>query len=211
MIFHNNGLPLKIIGYKESTILQEIEYMFREGAARDKLDMYISVITPEEFIALEDRSKYQYLVMFNQDIKLRHFVISLIEKDNLNCVSAMHHTGWMPTNAYVGKGTVIGPFASLYQHAKIGDHCVIECYSVVGHHSEVGDNCHLRPNTMISGSTTVGNNCMFGARATVLEHNNICDNVVIGALTSVRKDITESGVYIGTSAKRVRDYLEDAG
>jgi len=209
MIYNNNGKHLMIIGFNASTITQEITYMFEEGIMRgDAPGLNFDVITPDEFFKIGQKEVFQYLVMFNKDQKVRKDVIDTINCEGLNCVSAVHHTAWMPANAYIGKGTVIGPFASLYQHTKLGDHVVLEAYSMVGHHSEVGDNVHIRPNVMISGNVTIGDNCMINSRSTVLEGYSICDGVALGAMTCVRKHITESGIYLGTSAKRVGEFAD---
>ena len=201
-----NDKHFKIIGYEQSTILQEIEFMFREEIREKNLHIHMSVITPEDFIALEDKDAFQYLVMFNKDLALRDEVIAIIEEEQLDCVSAMHKTAWKTDTSKIGKGTVIGPFASLYVNASIGDHCVLEAYSMIGHYTNVGNNVHIRPNVMISGSCNIGNNCVFNTRSTVLEHIDVCDDVLVGGMTGVRRDITESGMYVGTSAKRIGDW-----
>jgi acetyltransferase-like isoleucine patch superfamily enzyme len=52
-------------------------------------------------------------------------------------------------------------------------------------------------------STEIGNNVSIGSNVTLLPVS-ICNNVVIGAGAVVTKNITESGVYVGNPAKKIR-------
>ncbi len=52
-------------------------------------------------------------------------------------------------------------------------------------------------------STRIGNHVSIGSNATILPVN-ICDNVVVGAGAVVTKNITESGVYAGNPAKKLK-------
>jgi acetyltransferase-like isoleucine patch superfamily enzyme len=52
-------------------------------------------------------------------------------------------------------------------------------------------------------STKIGNNVSLGSNATILPVE-ICDNVVVGAGSVVTKNITESGIYAGNPARKIR-------
>jgi acetyltransferase-like isoleucine patch superfamily enzyme len=53
------------------------------------------------------------------------------------------------------------------------------------------------------GETKIGNHVSIGSNATLLPVT-ICDHVVIGAGAVVTKNITESGIYAGNPAKKIR-------
>jgi len=50
----------------------------------------------------------------------------------------------------------------------------------------------------------IGKNCKVQSHSFICELVTICDNVVIGAGSVVTKNITESGIYVGNPAKKIR-------
>ena len=67
---------------------------------------------------------------------------------------------------------------------------------------------NVRPLTDVGGShgalvNIKGNNCELNFKSAVLNKIEICDNVEIGAISTVTKDITQSGRYIGSVARYV--------
>jgi acetyltransferase-like isoleucine patch superfamily enzyme len=52
--------------------------------------------------------------------------------------------------------------------------------------------------------TKIGNNVSIGTNSTILPVE-ICDNVVIGAGSVVTKNITQSGIYAGNPAKKIKN------
>lgn len=128
-----------------------------------------------------------------------------------------------PVNIYeceISDNTFIGPFVEIQSNVKIGKNCKIQSHCFICELVTVGDNTVIAHGVMfindlftIGGpangnrnlwkSTYIGNNVSIGSNATILPVN-ICDHVVIGAGSVVTKDITESGVYTGNPAKKIR-------
>ena len=96
-------------------------------------------------------------------------------------------------------------------NATIGNHCLIEAYCLLSHYSELKDNVFLHSGTMIAGRTIIGNHCMLNFKSAVLDKISICDNVEIGAISTVTKDITVPGRYIGSIARYVGKRSEFVG
>ncbi|MFM2010747.1 MAG: hypothetical protein RLZZ479_1138, partial [Bacteroidota bacterium] len=61
-----------------------------------------------------------------------------------------------------------------------------------------------RADTTLWKSTKIGNHVSIGSNATILPVE-ICDYVVIGAGSVVTKNITQSGIYVGSPAKKIKD------
>ena len=128
-----------------------------------------------------------------------------------------------PVNIYgcrIGDGVFIGPFVEIQKDVVIGDRCRIQSHAFVCELVEIGDDCFISHGVMFVNdlfstggpargdrslwkSTRVGDRVSIGTNATVLPVT-ICDDVVIGAGAVVTKDITESGVYAGNPAKKMR-------
>ncbi len=130
-----------------------------------------------------------------------------------------------PVNLYgceIGQDTFVGPFVEIQSDVKIGKSCKIQSHSFICSLVEIGDDCFIGHGVMFindlfqSGgpaggdsskwkSTRIGNNVSIGSNATILPVN-ICDKVVIGAGAVVTKDITESGIYVGNPARKIREF-----
>jgi serine acetyltransferase len=55
----------------------------------------------------------------------------------------------------------------------------------------------------------LGDNVVIGANSVLIGPIHICDNVIIGAMSLINKDITESGVYVGSPARKISTIVTD--
>lgn len=128
-----------------------------------------------------------------------------------------------PANLYgctIGDNTFIGPFVEIQKDVTIGKNCKIQSHTFICELVDIGNDCFIGHgvmfiNDLFSGggpaegdrtkwkSTHIGKSVSIGSNATILPVS-ICDNTVIGAGAIVTKDITESGVYAGNPAKKIR-------
>ncbi len=129
-----------------------------------------------------------------------------------------------PSNLYeceIGDDCFIGPFVEIQRGVTVGKRSRIQSHSFLCELVTIGEDCFIGHGVMFvndllrsggpsferrSGAwlpTTIGNKVSLGSQATILPVR-ICDNVVIGAAAVVTKDITESGIYAGNPAKKIR-------
>lgn len=66
-------------------------------------------------------------------------------------------------------------------------------------------NCTVGAKKPGDNEPMIGNNVELSTNSVVLGHIHIADNVLIGANSLVNKDITESGVYVGSPVRKIRD------
>ena len=129
-----------------------------------------------------------------------------------------------PINIYgckIGNNTFIGPIVEIQKDVNIGDNCKIQSHAFICELVEIGDNCFISHGAMFINdtfaqgkpaqgnkklwkSTKIGNNVSIGTNSTILPIE-ICDNVVIGAGSVVTKNITQSGIYAGNPARKIKD------
>lgn len=195
-----------LIGFPESTITQEAEY-FMSKETKNK----IIVMSPDDFLEMNDKDSYQFGVAFTLDIELRKRIISIINELNLDCITYIHDSVVCYTDdvkSVVGKGSFVAPHSTVLLGAKIGEHCIIETYCLISHYAELKNNVILHSGSMIAGKTIVGENSMFNFKAAALNALNIGSDIEVGAASTVTKNIDEPGVYIGTPARRVRDRFD---
>jgi UDP-N-acetylbacillosamine N-acetyltransferase len=108
----------------------------------------------------------------------------------------------------IGAGTFVFPNATIMFDVSIGKHCIIEPYVLIGHHVSVDNNCHMSIGTLIAGKTKIGKNCQFRMRSTVLPGLTICDQIELGAVSTFSKNVSHSGRYVGTPARRISNPTE---
>lgn len=128
-----------------------------------------------------------------------------------------------PVNAYeceLGNNVFVGPFVEIQKGVVIGDRTRIQSHTFICELVTIGEDCFIAHGVMFTndlfknggpsgndkskwGETKIGNRVSIGSNATLLPVT-ICDNVVIGAGAVVTKNITESGVYAGNPAKKMR-------
>ena len=124
---------------------------------------------------------------------------------------------------YLSDNVFVGPFVEIQKNTQIGTGTKIQSHTFIsarGEYVNIGSNCFIGHGVMFAndmfkegkpnpdsdtwGRIRVGNNVTIGSNATILDVK-ICDNVVVGAGSVVTKDITESGIYAGNPAKKLRD------
>ncbi len=199
-----NTKPIAVIGYEKSTLTQEIY----QGIVRSTEQETI-IITPAEFLALENKDAYQFATAFSLDINLRKQVINLIDELNLDCVTYIHDSViYYDDMTTIGKDCFIAPHTVMLLGSKIGDHCIIETNCLVAHYTELKRNVTLHAGSMIAGKTVIGENTVFNFKAAAVNLLDIGSDIEVGASSTVTKSIQEPGVYVGTPARRLRDRIE---
>ncbi|MET4695156.1 acyltransferase [Endozoicomonas lisbonensis] len=121
---------------------------------------------------------------------------------------------------YLSDDVFIGPFVEIQKNTRIGAGTKIQSHTFVCEYVNIGESCFIghgvmfandmfkegkpNPNPNTWGRINIGNNVTIGSNATILDVK-ICNNVVVGAGSVVTRDITESGIYAGNPAKKLRD------
>lgn len=213
LITYGSNKPLCLIGVAKSVMTQEGLFYLENGYNDpDHTAGPVTVITPEEFLALEDKTVYQYCVVFTLDTIARQNIIDILESQQLDCFSYVHHTSVVrtdvPISEVIGRGSFLCSFNTVMMGATIGKHCILETYCLISHYSKLHNNVIVHSGTMIAGKTVVGNGCMFNFKSATLNALTICDGVEVGALSTVTKDILAPGRYMGSIARYVGPLIE---
>ncbi len=107
----------------------------------------------------------------------------------------------------VGNGTVVMDNVVINTCSKIGNYSIINTSSIVEHDCNIGDFVHVAPGVTLSGEVNINSNTFVGAGSTVANAVSITENCIIGAGSFVRKDIPQSGLYVGNPVKKYKDYV----
>lgn len=151
----------------------------------------------------------------NQPIRHQSAIKNVVFGNNVKIVE--------PCNVYgctIGDNCFIGPFTEIQKDVSIGKNTKVQSHTFICELVSIGNDCFIghgvmfvndlfqiggpaRGNKDLWKSTKIGNNVSIGSNATILPVS-ICDHVVIGAGAVVTKNITESGIYAGNPAKKIR-------
>lgn len=104
----------------------------------------------------------------------------------------------------IGEGSIICADCVLTTNIIIGKHSHLNLQTTIGHDCRIGDFFTTAPGAKISGNCNIGNSVYIGTNSSVKEKIKIVSEVTIGLMAGVVKDITESGVYIGTPSKIIK-------
>ncbi len=123
---------------------------------------------------------------------------------DMNCATLVHPAAIIGQDVQIEEGTVVMANAVINSSSHIGKHCIINTGAVVEHDNFLQDYVHVSPNATLAGTVHLGERVHVGVGACVKNNMTVIEDVVIGAGAAVVKDITETGVYVGVPARRIR-------
>lgn len=146
--------------------------------------------------------KYKIMIAI-ADPKIRQQILSKLPS-NTKFFSWVHPTSLILDKVEIGNGCFIGAYTIVTTNIKIGNHCILNRMNQIGHDCVIGDFFSAMPGAIVSGNVSIKDSVYLGNNSTIRENLTIHDNTIIGMNASVIKDITESGVYVGVPAKKIK-------
>lgn len=131
-------------------------------------------------------------------------MVNLLKNKISPAQPVIHHSCILGSNVLVGNGSIICPGCIVTCDVVIGQNTVINISSTIGHDCKIGSGVHLSPNSSLSGRTIIGDNCQIGTNTVTIPGVSIADNVIVGASTVITKDLIDSGVYVGSPARKIK-------
>jgi UDP-3-O-[3-hydroxymyristoyl] glucosamine N-acyltransferase len=187
-----------IIGFKESTLTNEIHHVLKSCGVSSKIQ------SVDEFFE-SGSPNCEYLNTVARDRELRSEISEFLLNEKLLQFSFIHPSAYVCATASIGCGVFIGPFASVFWQATISNNVIMAPYSMCSHKAAIGRNTILHPRATVAGSSMVGKNCLLNLNATVIDNVSVCDDVYVGAASTATKNINTPGRYVGSPARRVSD------
>jgi sugar O-acyltransferase (sialic acid O-acetyltransferase NeuD family) len=114
-----------------------------------------------------------------------------------------HKAHVMDPKVSIGYGSVICANCIITCDVELGKFSQLNLATTIGHDTVTGDFFTTAPGVHVSGKVKTGERVYFGTNSCIIEGITICDDVTIGAGACVVKDITGSGIYVGTPAKKL--------
>ena len=139
-----------------------------------------------------------------QSAELRIRIFNILKEYNITLPIIISPYAYVSKHSKIGEGTVIMHHAIINANSSIGKNCIINNQSLIEHDVVIKDNCHISTGAIVNGGCTIGDECLIGSNSATLQYIDITTKTIIGAGVVVTKDITESGVYVGSSAKKIK-------
>lgn len=181
------------------------------GHAREvacQIDQKVTFFVDDEYInditkPISEFNPEEYLMMVAvADSKDRADIVSKLPKETKYFTFIHPSAQIMGNDVEIGEGSFIGAYSILTTNIKIGKHLILNRGNHIGHDCVIGDYFSAMPGAIVSGNVKIGECVYFGTNSSVREKITICDDVTVGMNAAVVKDINESGIYIGTPAKK---------
>jgi len=148
-------------------------------------------------------AEYEVLVAI-ADPTDRHDMVQRLPKET-KYFTFIHPTAQiLGSDVSIGEGSIICAGCILTTNVKVGRHVHLNLLTTIGHDCEIGDYFTTAPGVKISGNCTIYDCVYIGTNASVKEKISIHSSTTIGLNSGVVKHIEESGVYVGTPAKKIK-------
>lgn len=148
-----------------------------------------------------DPEKWEVMIAIGDPIQ-RKKILDILPVET-RFFTFIHETCMIGKDVEIGQGSFLGAYSILTTNIKIGNHSILNRSCHIGHDSFCGDVLSMMPGSILSGNVNIGDRFYIGTNSAVREKTSICDDVKVGLCSSVIKDITESGTYVGCPVKKI--------
>jgi len=192
MIAHDLGILDEIEGFVEP------DGLIREGSVPKQL--LGKPVFPYSFI---DRDKHKISLAIGNSI-IREKIVKTQLPAGIEFQNFIHPSAIISPWVELGTDVIVCAGTIITCDIKIGNHCHFNLNTTVGHDCVINDFFTTAPNVNISGNCTFENHVYLGTNSILKQGLEIVEKVTVGMGAVVTKSITESGVYIGSPAKKMK-------
>ena len=105
------------------------------------------------------------------------------------------------SDAIIGRGSFIGPFASVGPAARLGAHCMVRAGAHVSHDCALGDFVFAGSNAVVCGYGSAGIGAYIAPNATIRDRCRVGSFAVVGLGAVVTKDVPDLATVVGSPAR----------
>ncbi len=134
--------------------------------------------------------------------KVREKIYIDLKNKNATFATYIHSNAYISQTATIGKGSIIGPFASISVNASVGICSVLNFYANVGHDASLGDFSVMSVHANINGFSRVGSCVFIGGHGVVLPSVFVANGATIAAGSTVMRRVRENATVIGVPAEQ---------
>lgn len=168
-----------------------------------KICSYEIIGTDDDIPKYVTNSIFIVTVGFIKDSNLRVNIHNKIVKAKGEFATIIASSARVSKYATIGKGSVIMHLAAVNADAQIGKACIINTLANIEHDATIGDYSHISTGAIVNGNCAVGQKVFLGSQSVLVNGTSISDNCIIAAGTTIRKSLSQQGVYAGDPAKLI--------
>jgi sugar O-acyltransferase (sialic acid O-acetyltransferase NeuD family) len=160
----------------------------------------------DQILPLYKKKLFEYIIVgvgYTQ-FKYRKSVFNEF-KGKVPFANVIHSSCVVDNSATLGEGIFLLPGTIIDMNVELRDNVLINTGCRIAHDSVVKEHSFLGPGVTIAGNVEIGECNFIGAGSTILDGLTICGESLIGGGAVVTKNITETGVYVGIPAKKIRE------
>lgn len=117
-------------------------------------------------------------------------------------IPLVHGVARVATHVSLGRGSVIGPFASVSPDVRIGEFVSVNSYTGIAHDVSIGDWTEIDGHCLIAGRARIGSGVRIHGGAIVTPDAEIGDGATVGAGSVVFGRVPPGVTVIGNPARR---------
>jgi len=155
---------------------------------------------------LESTDTEIYVVFgLGDPVLVKKLVLRFMNNKNLKYPTLIHPNvvgDW--ERIKTGKGNIICAGNIFTTDISMGSFNIFNLDCTIGHDVIIGNYNIINPSVNISGGANLANEILLGTGSQILQYKIISDKIILGAGAVVTKDLTESGIYVGSPAKKIR-------
>lgn len=145
-----------------------------------------------------------YAVCAVGSAKVRKIIIDKLKNSDVKFATLVDPSVLVSKRVEIGEGSIICAGTIITVDIKIGNHVIINLYCTIGHDDVVIDFVTIYPSVNVSGNVLIGECSELGTGMQIIQGKRIAPNTIIGAGAVVVKDCAESGIYVGSPAKKIK-------
>jgi sugar O-acyltransferase (sialic acid O-acetyltransferase NeuD family) len=116
-------------------------------------------------------------------------------------VTIIHPSVTVADGVVIGRGTYVGPQATLCVNANIGEHVIINVGSTIGHDSVIGDFAQVSAGGRVSGGCVLKEGANLGSNAVMAPCKTVGTYATLGACSFAVIDVPDGATAVGIPAR----------
>ena len=153
-------------------------------------------------LALDIIRQNEYFISIGENHLRQKIFNTIIKTTKKEPINAIHPAATIAGNVSFGIGVMVAAGCLINPFASIGNGVICNTGSIIEHECKIGAFAHIAPGAVLAGNVSVGERTFIGANSVIRQGVTIGKDIIIGAGAVVTKDLTESGVYVGSPAKK---------
>lgn len=154
----------------------------------------------EYLSALED----VYAVCAVGSSNVRKKIIEKLKDTSVKFATLVDPSVLYSNSVKIGEGAIVCAGTIITVDVNIGDHVIVNLDCTIGHDAVIDDFVTIYPSVNVSGNVLIGECSELGTGTQIIQGKKVISNTIIGAGAIVVKDCIESGIYVGSPAKKIK-------